>query len=246
MPQDPVDQLIRRLVGSEPVARSDRDPSAEHMRMAAYLDGGMTPDERAAYERELAQSPDRREELLSAVAWSDEIDAKRQAAPDHLVGQVLALDARSSRKTADAWWRGWLPASGRQWVFAGASVLASIAIAFVAFQAARNAPGPSFKLPDIAGLNGPRETRPAISRVTIPMSDALAKALAAYDRNSGARERADLVAALKNAGRIPYDLEGATIEVAKPLHDRLQRSEPLGAVTLGPSLDGHLILGLAD
>jgi hypothetical protein len=242
MPQDPVDALIRRLAGSEPGGRSDRDPADEHMRLAAYLDGGMTPEEKAAFEQELAQSPDRREELLGAVAWFDELDAKRQPAPDHLVRQVLALERTVPRQKPEPWWRGWLPVSGRQWAFAAASVVASIAVAVVALETVRNTGGP----PNIAEFNGSRERKPAVEGIKIPLSDALADALSAYDRNSGAQERAVLVAALKSARTIPFNLEGAAIEVAKPLHDRLQRSERPAAITVGLSLEGRVVLGPAD
>src|ERR1700680_3806108 len=52
---------------------SDQDATAGHMRLATYLDGGMTQQEKAAFEAELARSPARRDQLISAVAWLEEI-----------------------------------------------------------------------------------------------------------------------------------------------------------------------------
>jgi len=171
MPQDPVDALIRRLAASEPRGRPEGGTSDEHMRLATYVDGGMPDQEKAAFEQELAGSADRREELVGSVAWFDELDAKRQPAPDHLVRQVLALDRRAPVEIAQPWWRGWLPVSGRQWAFAAASVAASVVAALIAVQAMRDVATPEFKLPQIAGRDRPAEVvatglrRPAATAV---------------------------------------------------------------------------------
>lgn len=240
MSQEPIDALIRRLAGDEPAgSRADRDPATENMRLAAYLDGGMTAEERAAFEQELAHSAGRREDLLSAVAWSDEIDAKREHAPDHVVQQVLALDAMKTEASRGIWWRGWLPASRRQWIFAGASALACVLVALIALQILS---GPSFRLPEHVSTLNPQK---------IEVTAELMTALSAFDRNQGSQEQAKLVgalraAALKSATTIFFDLDKATFDVAKPLHERLQQRDPVKAVSLGAGFDGHLVLGLAD
>ncbi len=272
MPQKPIDALIRRLVGGEgpepplsaaeqhalraaladgsgPEARgeADRDAAADHMRLAAYLDGSMTADERAAFEQELARSPAAREELISAVAWLDEVDAKRQSAPDHLVRQALALPA-GPRTAGEAWWRGWLPAPGRGWVFAAAAI-AGVLIALVAIQVVRQAPssGPSFRLPDLAGRDKPLESRPAVTRWRITVSPELIAALLAYDRNPEKDERARLAARLKEDGTIPIELTSESILVEQRLRERLQRNDPPAAIFITRSADnGSVILSSAD
>src|SRR5260370_37866313 len=109
MPQKPIDALIRRLVGGEgpepplsaaeqhalraaladgsgPEARggADRDAAADHMPLAAYLDGSMTADARAAIAQGLARSPVAREELIRAVGSLHEVAAKRPSRPQPL------------------------------------------------------------------------------------------------------------------------------------------------------------------
>src|SRR5262249_47612194 len=44
------------------------------------------------YERQLMGSPDRRDELVSAAAWLDEIEAKTEAPPAELTAFALKLD----------------------------------------------------------------------------------------------------------------------------------------------------------
>src|SRR5262245_32125208 len=50
---------------------ADEDALAATMQLAAYLDGRMTEAEKAAFEGALAQSGERRTELISAVTWLD-------------------------------------------------------------------------------------------------------------------------------------------------------------------------------
>jgi hypothetical protein len=52
----------------------------------------MDAPERAAYERELVRSPERRDELVSAAAWLDEIEGRQEAPPVELTALALALD----------------------------------------------------------------------------------------------------------------------------------------------------------
>jgi hypothetical protein len=272
MSLNPIDALTRRLAGGEgqePLSpaeeralrlavhagaeetgarsRDDRDAAAEHLRLAAYLDGTMTAQEKAAFERELAQSPAGREQLISAVAWSDDIDAKRQSAPDHLVRQAVALHSARSGQTAGAWWQQWLPASRRPWVLA-AGALASIAIAIVGVLVVRQvtSPAPSFKLPDIAGVDRPAETRPAALKRKVDASAELTGAVLAYDRNPGAQQRADLLARLEGPGTAGIDLDRIrTIELEKALRDRLQTNPPR-AISLAAPAPDRLVLGVAD
>jgi hypothetical protein len=269
----PIDALIRRLAGSEgpeqePLSpaqeravrlavhggaeaagarsRAGRDAAAEHLRLAAYLDGTMTAQEKAAFEEELARSPFGREQLISAAAWLDDIGAKRQSAPDHLVQQALALDAADSRQTAEPWWQ-WL-APRRRWVLA-AGALASVAIVLVAIQAARQvtSSGPSFKPPEIAGADRPAETRPAALKRKVDASPELVSAILAYDRNPGTEQRKELLARLMGPSTLGIDLDRIqTIEIDKALRDRLQAGAPPATISLAAPAADRLVLGLAD
>jgi len=251
-PLSPAEERALRLAvhdGAEETARSGEDggAAAEHLRLAAYLDGTMTAREKAAFEQELARSPAGREQLISAAAWLDDIEAKRQSAPDHLVRQALALHAAKSDETAEAWWQQWLPAPRRPWVLAAAA-LASVAIVIVGIQVVRQvtSSGPSFKLPEIAGVDRPAETRPAALKRKIDASAELIGAVLAYDRNPGAQQRADLLARLKGSGTVGIDLDRIqTIEIEKALKDRLQTNPP-PAISLAAPAPDRLVLGVAD
>src|SRR5262245_53279359 len=76
-------QRLRELVSADAGSSrpADRGQAEEALRLAAYLDGTMDAQERSTYERELAQSPERREEVVSAAAWFDEIETKMEQAP---------------------------------------------------------------------------------------------------------------------------------------------------------------------
>ena len=62
-------QCLRALVdaeaGEQGTAGLDRGAAAEALQLAAYLDGGMDAAERAAFERDLVRSPERRDESNS-------------------------------------------------------------------------------------------------------------------------------------------------------------------------------------
>lgn len=128
-------QRLRDLVGAEaggPHA-ADRGQAEEALRLAAYLDGTMDAAERTAYERELARSAARREELVGAAAWLDEIEARRQAPPAELSAFAVALGERNAAPVAASTWRervaAWLERlfPTRRLAYA-TSALASVAI----------------------------------------------------------------------------------------------------------------------
>ena len=82
----------------------EQSESAESaMRIAAYSDGNMDGQERAQFEKELVSSVERREELIRAAEWLDEIDSKRESAPEHLIRQAIALNVQAPQAQSISW-----------------------------------------------------------------------------------------------------------------------------------------------
>jgi hypothetical protein len=163
MSREPLDAIIRRLVGGEAdasdrpltaeerralaaafaqradAARSeagaDRDAADEHLRLAAYLDGTMAADEKERFERELAASAAQRDALTSAAAWSDALDAGRRSASEDLLRRAMALDATPSLPAG--WWRtaiqGLGPSGSRRPWTLAASAAACLLVAVIGF-----------------------------------------------------------------------------------------------------------------
>lgn len=112
----------------------DRGLAADALKLAAYLDGSMSAAEREAFEAELTRSPARRDDLIAAAAWIDEITAKQTTPPADATALAVALEtgAPSQSTTRRAGFAGlmeWLLPRPRL-AFA-TSALASVAIVAV-------------------------------------------------------------------------------------------------------------------
>jgi hypothetical protein len=70
----------------------DRGPAADALKLAAYLDDSMNAAEREAFEAELTQSPARRDELIAAAAWIDDIAARQTTPPADATALAIALE----------------------------------------------------------------------------------------------------------------------------------------------------------
>jgi hypothetical protein len=79
------------------------DALAEAMRLAGYLDGQMNEDEKVSFEIDLAQSADRRRQLISALAWLDALSAQQISAPAHLIERAIALESSTQATVAAPW-----------------------------------------------------------------------------------------------------------------------------------------------
>jgi len=177
-PESPADRRDLRLAlhglldgaDARVARRANEDPAAEHMRIAAYLGGGMEAEERAAFEAELTRSPELRNELESAAAWLDATGEHTRSIPQALTAQAIALGAARQPAMPRTWLRallGWpratirsanprlpgrapalAPRSGARWAMAG-TALAGILVIVAAAQILRHLPG--------SGLPGTRE-----------------------------------------------------------------------------------------
>jgi hypothetical protein len=222
---------LRDLVNADAGGGAPDQGSAEEaLKLAAYLDGTMGADERAAFERDLVHSPQRREELISAAAWLDEIEAKRQLPPASIAARALALDVARPRAATEGWWVRFVRSldatfSGRRLAVA-TTALASVAIVAVGLDIALHTNPALFGTPESgttpqlqAGApNWPdrvaleprarmpsEETRPP--RFALPMraseinSNAeLIDAVIAYHDDPSQRNRQQLLAALARGG----------------------------------------------
>ena len=119
---------------SEIAGDAGNDALAEAMRLAAYLDGRMKEDEKASFENDLAQSADRRRQLISALAWLDALSAQQISAPAHLIERAIALESSTQATVAAPWPRriagfvaSLVPRNRR--IFATASLAAIVVLA---------------------------------------------------------------------------------------------------------------------
>ena len=92
-----VSQRLRAILDGDDAERGTKVPdhglAADALTLAAYLDGSMTAPERDAFEAELTRSPARRDELIAAAAWIDEIAAKQETPPADASALAIALGA---------------------------------------------------------------------------------------------------------------------------------------------------------
>ena len=94
-------QRLRAIVDDDAAERGaeapDRGPAADALKLAAYLDGGMSASERDAFEAELVRSPARRDDLIAAVAWIEQISAQQEMPPADATALAIALERRKRR-----------------------------------------------------------------------------------------------------------------------------------------------------
>jgi len=121
-PQSPAERRalsrqLRAIVGNDADERGseapDRGPAADALMLAAYLDGGMSASERAAFEAELVRSPARRDDLIAAVGWIEQMSAQQAMPPADATALAIALEqeapaAPEKHSTGFSGWVEWL------------------------------------------------------------------------------------------------------------------------------------------
>jgi hypothetical protein len=118
-PQSPADRhalsrRLRAIVGDDAGERgseaADRGPAADALKLAAYLDGGMSASERDAFEGELVRSPTRRDDLVAAVEWIEQISAHQALPPADATALAIALERGAPTAPAkhSAGFTGWI------------------------------------------------------------------------------------------------------------------------------------------
>lgn len=251
----------------------DRGPAADALRLAAYLDGSMTPSEREAFEGELVRSPARRDELIAAAAWIEEIAAKHEAPPAVATARALALEgpvpsAAAKRGAGFAALIEWLLPRPR--LAMATSALAVFAIATVALDIALHT-SPQLRAVIQSQQNGPQSPTVDFTRQTardaqkpatpdrpflpslpgnaIVLTAETINALLAYRNDPSPARLQELLGALARAGGPPLTAERVrSITVEPQLYDALtQRAGPLPArISARLSVGGELTVAVAN
>jgi len=252
-------QRLRALVDGDPASTGpDRGPAEEALRLAAYLDGTLDAAARADFERELVHSPERRDELIAAVAWLDQLAARREAPPADALQRAMALDTPPPQPRG----RGF--AAVVEWLLPrprlaiATSALATLAIAAVGVDIALHlsplatrppAIGETLEPPPIRTHLPPPSTIRPLPQGRILLTAETINAVLAYQEQPAEQRRLDLIGALARAGSPAFDARNVRVITVQPrLLERLrQRNERLPAeIAASLSLDGNLRLESAD
>ncbi|MBX9776648.1 MAG: hypothetical protein K2Y71_19900 [Xanthobacteraceae bacterium] len=225
---------------------ADRGPAAEALKLAAYLDGSMSAADRDAFEAELTQSPARRDDLIAAAAWIDEIAARPTTPPADVTALAIALESAApapsvKRGAGFAGLVEWLLPRPRLAI--ATSALASIAIVAVgidiafhanpqfrqAIQSPSSPPsGPAIGLPgnnarDIASRLPPADANPDQPlpppvRLGDPiiLTAETINALIAYRNDPTAARQKALLTALARAGSAPIPADQVRAIMLQP------------------------------
>jgi hypothetical protein len=255
-------------------AGTDVGPAADALKLAAYLDGGMTASERDAFEAELARSPARRDDLIAALAWIDEVAARQAMPPAHVAASAIALEtppapAAAQRGAGFAGWIEWLLPRPRL-AFA-TSALASIAIVAVGIdiafhtnpqfrQVVQSQVSPRDMVSPGDGSNTSARVPPSHAKTDRPsapvarlgdpiiLTAETINALIAYrDDPSPARQK-ELLAALARAGSGPIPADRVRVIMLQPqLYERLtQRGTLPGWISARITVGGELVIAIAN
>ena len=81
---------------------ADHGPAADALKLAAYLDGGMSASERDAFEAELVRSPARRDDLIAAVDWIEQMSAHQAMPPADATALAIALEREAPVRSCEA------------------------------------------------------------------------------------------------------------------------------------------------
>jgi len=250
-------QRLRDLLdeGSQGASGTDRGPAAEAAQLAAYLDGAMDSEERAAFERELLQSPQRRDELLSTAAWLDELAARPETPPADATELAMALGTPVSQPARRRGIAAFLESLLPRQRFAVASALAAVLIAVVGVDIAVRMTSqvgvPSVQYGERTALPSPgdplRTWQGSSNRIVLTAETI--NALVAYRDNPEEPQRQALVRTLNRAGAAAFDNRNVRSITLQPRLVELlnNRSGPLPArlsAELAP--DGTLTLDRAD
>lgn len=267
-----ISQRLRAIVDGEGGTEgADSGPAAEALKLAAYLDAGMTGPERDAFEAELVRSPARRDDLTAVAAWIDEIAAKQEMPPPDLAARAIALEAPAAAVPARraAGFTGfieWLLPRPRLAI--ATSALAALAIVAVGIDIALRtnpqfrqvvqstppggslSPGDGWRDSSARGPESPPERAflPAKPGDPIVLTAETINALIAYRDDPSPALRQDVLAALARAGAAPLPGDRVqAITVEPKLYERLTEPRGLPArIAARLSLNGELIVTIAN
>jgi hypothetical protein len=272
-------QRLRAIVdgdAGEGAKGLDRGPAEDALKLAAYLDGSMSTAEREAFEAELARSAARRDELIAAAAWIDELAAKQTTPPADASALAIALETAAPAQSATrrAGFAGlieWLLPRPRL-AFA-TSALASLAIVAVGIDIAfhtnpqfrqviqsQSSPGePGISWPGDSQVstrlppanNNPDRPLPPPARLGDPfvLTAETINALIAYRNDPTPERQKTLLAALTRAGAAPIPADQVRAVMLQPqLYERL--TQPRGGlptfISARFSVAGELIIAIAN
>lgn len=263
-------QRLRAIVdGDEPGAGAgDHGLAADAMTLAAYLDGSMSAPERDAFEAELVRSPARRDDLIAAAAWIDELAAKQATPPADATALAIALQGPTpagpaARGAGFAGFIEWLLPRPR--LAMATSAIASIAIVAVGIDIALHTspqfrqaiqftlpggPGPGDVWRDTSARQLPPDARPPAPQPGDPViltAETINTMIAYRDNPSPARQKA-LLAALARAGTAPIPADQVRVIMLQPqLYERItqQRNNLPTWISARLTIGGELVIAIA-
>lgn len=265
-------QRLREIVDGTASAAGGQNPdqgmAADALKLAAYLDGSMADSERSAFEAGLVGSPTRRDELIAAAAWIDEIAARPETPPADAAALAIALEtaAPAKRGPGFAGLIEWL-LPGRRLAMA-TSALASMAILAVGVDIAlRTHPQfqqmmqsqssrtpvatPNDGSPQIHSMfpnaepNGPA---PQPGDPVVLTAETI-NALIAYRNDPSAERQKQLLTALARAGAAPIPADRVRAIMLQPqLYERLtqQPGDLPARISARISVAGELVIAIAN
>jgi hypothetical protein len=270
-----ISQRLRTIVDGEDGAEgADSGPAAEALKLASYLDGSMTGPERDAFEAELVRSPARRDDLIAAAAWLDEIAAMQELPPPEVTAHAIALQTPAAavparRAAGFTEFIEWLLPRPRLAI--ATSALAALAIVAVGIdialhtnphfrqviQSQSTPPGVSLAPGDGWRDSSAREPTSPPERPFLPakpgdpvvLTAETINALIAYRDDPSPAHRQDVLAALARAGAPPLpDDRVRAITIEPKLYERLTqpRAGLPTRIAARLSLDGELIVTIVN
>jgi hypothetical protein len=267
-----ISRRLRAIVDGEGGAEgADSGPAAEALTLASYLDGSMTGAERAAFEAELVRSPARRDDLIAAATWLDEIAAKQEMPPPEVTARAIALETPATPARRAAGFTGfvdWLLPRPRLAI--ATAILASIAIVAVGIDIALHTnpqfrqvvqsqstppsgslmPGGGWRDSSAREPTSPPERPflPAKPGEPIVLTAETINALVAYRDDRSPARRQDVLTALARAGAAPLPGDRVrAITVEPKLYERLTQPRGLPTrIAARLSLDGELIVTIVN
>ena len=275
-----VSQRLRAIVDGEATDHGDAAPdhgaAADALKLAAYLDGGMTAAERDAFEAELVRSPARRDELIAAAAWIDEIAAGQAAPPADVTALAIALETPAPAAKGGAGFAGWIERLlPRPRLAIASAALASIAIVAVGIDIAFHT-NPQFRqliqsqpsppdgsivvapgqgVPDTFARQSPsnaKADRPAQPAAQpgdpFVLTAETINALVAYRNDPSPARQQALLAALTRAGAAPIPADRVRAIMLQPqLYERLtQRGDLPHWISARLTIGGELVIAIAN
>jgi anti-sigma factor RsiW len=225
-----LDKALPEIIHAEPDGDAPDEKCPDAMTLAAYLDGSLSPKERARVEAHLARCQFCMDELVTAADRLPSAPSQYRKTPAHLLNQAIRLGAPSVPLSSTPETRGVLEkirqwfeplVSRPRWAFAGVGACAVVVLAvFISRQMYQGgseiAPqrGPTIDKLAQRDEHTARPVEDVVAESKLDLSGDLKRALIDYDPKNVTESRKELFAIIeKKAPQIPVDkIENVEIE----------------------------------